>query len=745
MPTAPRRAWPGFLATLVLASLVFCFFFNSLMLRPNRVAPTFGGDGLTIHYNLQYHATYGHGTALRSQYHPHAESIFLTDAQGVVAVVLSWLRPLFPGIGGYATGVSNALIFWSNPLAAALLFLVLRRLGVRPWLSGAGGILIALMAPQILRQLNGHYALGYAWLLPLLLLYLLAEPGRRHWLRSLGVGAVLTVLGLNNPYLLLIGVAFLLACAGVAAGVALAGRRAWWPRVAHWAAVALGSTALLFLLLSAGDGAADRVAVPFGFFKNHTHWSGLATSPFTFARPTVSALFHFPERIPAESWTYFGLVPWLLLVGLAMALLLPRARARLVRGSHPLLPVLFGGAVLCLLFSFALPFQWFEDWSYDHLSSILQFRAPARFAWPQYYLVGCCAVYGLDRLFTRLRVGRPALAWAVLLLPLGVWAYEAGYFLRRATHDHIHGNALRPENLEGYGRLAQEHSLGEAEYQGIYLLPAEAGWSDKVHLDYSWRANHDGYRLSLATGLPLVNGKLSRVSLGHSLAALQLVSDPLVERELLNELDPDRDLLLLASREDSLQPGERFLLELGEVVHRDERVELRRLPPAAVRAATAAARVEPAPPGRYVWLDPEEDTRAPAFAGAGARHQPAGNDFVWDVKLDSFPPGSELEFSFWTWADPTIYGGPKFTFHVRNTAAESLLREQRWINRTLDTQAGWLRTALRFTVPEGAVDLIVKGDYFHEYFVDAALLREAGAGVRTTSGERTLLNGFRIP
>ncbi len=108
-------------------------------------------------------------------------------------------------------------------------------------------VLTAMLSPQVMRQLAGHYALGYAFLFPLLLWYMLGEGTRKLTLRTLGMGLLLILIGLNNPYLLSISAAFLLACAGAALVHTLAGGGPWGRRILHWGALAVGSLGVCFL------------------------------------------------------------------------------------------------------------------------------------------------------------------------------------------------------------------------------------------------------------------------------------------------------------------------------------------------------------------------------------------------------------------------------------------------------------------------------------------------------------------
>ncbi len=476
-------------------------------------------------------------------------------------------------------------------------------------------------------------------------------------------------------------------------------------------------------------------------------WSGLIGSPHTFSFRAIQNFTGWgdPGR---ESMAYLGLIPLVFIVSLPVLLAVPITRRWLNPGRHPLLVVALFGGLASLAFSFAFPFHYFPDWSYAHLSSVLQFRAPARFVWPLYYVLALIAGYGLGRLFDFLYVERRVWAFALLLLPLlGLWGLEATQYLLSNVNDHIHRNALHPDNLRELGGLAERYGIDTERYQGLYLLPTEIAWTDKVHHPGQWRSNHDGYKLSLATGLPLINGKLSRMSLATSLGALELVSNPAVERGLLDELDPTKDILLLASAVDPLSAGERALLYRGELLHADGKRILRRVSVPELRAATDSIRLLAARTTSdttvHTFLDLEEGGQ-PAFTGSSAATFDGEPKEIFELPLTADDAGRELEFGFWAYADRRIFGGPKFTLHLRDERGQSLHREQQWSNKSYDTQHGWLRVSYTFTVPPGATRLLVKGEYFTDYVVDAALLRRTAENVVVDVGDERLFNGFSV-
>jgi hypothetical protein len=759
--SSPTRRRFGALVTLLLASVLFCWYFDGLMLNPNQRAPTFGGDGLTIHYNLQYHATYGKGPFLTSQYYPHQESIFMTDAQGVLAVVLAELRDYFPGIAEYSAGISNVLVFWSNPLAAVLLFLLFFRLGVRPGLAVVFALLVSMLSPQIYRQVCGHYALGYSWLFPLLLLYLFSAA--RGWrltaFTALMIG-VIFVLGLNNPYLFAITGAFILASLGLAFLFWIFRKPLVLPsRLLHWLAVVVLSGASIMLVLASTDIVDDRVQVPYGFFTNTMKLKGLLSSPDVLGADLANWIDGNEKDPPRESRTFLGWVPMLFLLVSPMLWLL-RGRLAPVRRhkeevkeavllpQNPRIWLLLGSGFLTLIFSFGVPFDLFREWSYEHLGQILQFRAPARFAWPFYYALALATALTINLWWTHFSDRKSRPGQIAILLLLGVWGVQAHQYVSSSLNNRIHHNGFRPSSLAPLVDIAAEHGIDSTEFQGIFLLPTEHGWTDKLQHPGVWRSNYNGYQLSVITGLPLINGKLSRMSLAQSLASLQLVSHPLVERPLLEILDADRDVLLLSSQENELDPGEAKLFAAGTPIYSDKKLALRRISLAELRdlhrvavdsmmtnAVDTLGRTK-----RHALTEPVGRTY---FGNEGAKF-PSGTSEIWNTPIDSTLWGDTVEVSLWTYADPSRSGGPRFNLRVFGQEDERIHKERRWTNESFDADRGWLRVSMVFAMPAGATRLALEGNFYYHYWLDEVWLRPLSEDICLEEGDQMLCNNFRV-
>lgn len=741
------KSWQTGTLVFLAAGLLFSLYFQGLMWSPNLRAPTFGGDGLTIHYNLQYHATYGEGVYLESQYYPHQESVFMTDAQAMVAVAIAGLQPVFPGIGKYATGISNMLIFWSSPLAVLFLFLVFRRLGVRWPLAFLLGCLIAMMSPQILRQLGGQYTLGFTFLLPMVAWYQLAyDAGKRYWLKSLVVASAIILIGLNNPYLYAVASALLMGAAGLGVLLKLTKLvRLPWNQLLQWVGVTLVTTVVIAATLASFDQVDDRVEVPFGFFHNVAAWGGMLTDPETFSYDFIRRIMPNLDTPRRENQMYLGLIPTLFGLMLPLLLFVPKVRKVVRLTAAPTLLVLLIGTLPGLILGFGLPFVYFEDWTYDHLGSLLQFRAPVRFSWPLYYVLAIAAGYALSQLYEHWSGMKKI--W-LLALPLAFWSVDAHQFLAGHTEGKVGPSAFTPTAIKEKQDLAAKLGIDTANFSCIYMLPTEQGWSDKIHQDGSWRSNHDGYKMSLATGLPLLNGKLSRVGLNTVLRSLQIVSHPLIEKPLLDDLPPDKEILLLASNEDELDPREAELFAMGEVLFSNKKVEVRRVLPGAITGRSRAAKNTAQKNDRAFNTEADrlafEENTEQAYFGSGSRKvAPGWTNFSLPERADSLNT-KETELSFWVFADKRRFGGPKFYLRQLDEDGKRLSEQKFWTNETFDSQNGWLRVAFNIKPDASLSKLELVGQYEFPYYIDELWLRGIGVdvGVTDVEGRRRMYNNY---
>jgi hypothetical protein len=581
-------------ALLVSGWLLLHGLFEDLMRHPNRYIYGNGEDSYKNYFTAAYYLKYDSGLHFSGMNYPYGEHILYTDNQPLLSGLLKLSRHLGFAAEAQVVGVFNFLMLYGLLLAAALMYLTGRRLLLPHWAAAALGLLSAFLSPQI-HRITGHYALGYAFYIPLLWLLLLRSERRP--LRSLWPQPLLILAaGFVHPYYLMIGGMFAGAFWGVKALELRKDRPA-----ALGAALRILLTAglpiacfLLFMKLS--DPVADRPSTPYGFL---TYRAYLSTIFLPVADPLYQVWHRFFQTPPRdmEGFSYIGLA-----AGLACLLGLLRAARFVLRGAwrralHPALPSGLGAslaaATLMLLFSLGVPFIWGLEFLTDYLGPLRQFRSLGRFAWPFYYVISAyAAVYGL-LLFRRLRQrGLLSFAWGILALAACIWLAEGLIHLQNHAHSirrNSPGNPMRSPQPD-YAAMLAEKGYQFADFQALLPLPAFHIGSDKYNSRFvNPGITGEAFRIAYRYGLPLICGSMSRTSVSQSSKLVQLLSDEQIEKEILADLPDGRPLLVLKQNQHPLTWEQQLLLRRLALIREDSLFSLYRLDLSLLRSSAPAA------------------------------------------------------------------------------------------------------------------------------------------------------------
>ena len=734
-----------------MATLICLYFFKNLYLEPNTYAPTYGGDGLIIHYNLLYHSLWGEGAHLTSMHHPHGEVLYMTDGHGMFAYIIAKLRGVFPGVTYFAIGITNFIMYWSNPLSAFLLCLVLLKLRVRPWVSVLFGVGLALLSPQIIRQ-NGHYALGFSFIIPLIIHYLLQDDfNKKHVFYSFGLLLTLLFFGFNNPYLLIISTSFLLASFGFGLLIkVLFKHEISYKILLSWLAILVSSLLIFKLVVHQIDlGYVDRTRFQPGFLTSLSTWSEMIYPPETWLHSKISPYTSF-TKFTFEGRVYLGLVSIGVLFVSPIVLLINRSFIkRILVRNH--LSILLLAAISILIFSFGIPFSYYRDFSINNLGELLQLRSPTRFSWIFYYVWGIFSVIFISQLLDLRSKKIEWLAYSiVLLLLLGV-SKDVYDYLSWNSRGKIHKSWFNEHNLKKYDKVIAEAGIDASDYQGIFVLPTINGWTIKVMQKGLWRSKVDSYAISLRTGLPLINGKLSRASISHSLAALQMVSNNLIKKPILEEtLDPDKAILFVSPKSSKYKPtkDERYLLSLMDTIYSDKDRTLYRAMPRVLSQAMSGMRHRVLndynlEDRAYIYNHFNEDNSVGGFGNENGALVLGGGESIIHQQEITVEQRDSLELSIWNFVDQDFPGGP----YVKLTVLEKgvkVLHQQYYAQDQIDTQNGWLRFSFDFLLEPGSYEVLVSGKFKYQYKMDELLLRSHRDTIYYKHGADILFNNFVI-
>jgi len=688
---------------------------------PNAYMYGYGGDALVIYYNIAYHCMYGSGDHLSNLNYPYGELIFLTDAQGSLSILLNWISTYIVDLCGYSLGIANALAAYLLLVCAAVVYYLLRALNVSILSAVIFSVLITLLAPEMLR-LPRHFGLAYPFIIPLTMLWSIRKYNVGQFeFRDLFMFALLLFFAFNNPYTGL-------GASGILIGVALFGFISKVDLRVNIMNGIMGFATLLipFLYLRMFDPADDRIEIQWGYFAQKATLEGMIAPPGSLLDHIITFFVGHGFKTTWETWINIGLPAVIILLVLGFLFAFRRKSVRNFKLPRPFRMILLSAGLLFIYCSGVLFLPFPEHIVEEYLGFMLMFKAAARLAWPLYYGAVILAVVTLDYW---LKMQSLRLSIVVLSILSLLWIADIALFIKPDFMDTRQPNYLANTQIDEFYMPLHESGFNPDEFQAMLLLPKLMMWYDNFHTEVHFQAQFNGIRISLATGLPMINSMLSRSSHSNIVQGIQMTSHPLIERTLLSELPDNRDILLVVAKKYTLwKPGEAYLLSISDTIYTSENYLLMRLPIAGFKNNKALDAAMEAlqdslwqNPPETIFLDFEEHENQFAYSGNGSLLLQKGGHLILDTVLLN-PYDSLYEFSAWTHADNKKYGSGRWEFYIYDSNGYTSWEYMVDNRRTYDVQGNWVRSSTNL--------LINPGDRLQIYFrnnrplaIDALLLR----------------------
>jgi len=745
------QEWRGALAAALLLFFLLKPIFQDYFTRPNTMMYSFGGDALVLYFNTAYHTRYGDGSTLRSMNYPDGEYIYLTDAQGAVSNVCQWVNRQLMDISGQTVGIIHVLNLYLLFLAVALVYYLLRALRAHQLTAILFAPMVVLLSPQIWRA-GGHFGLAYPFLIPMAMLWFLRKYrlGRLEKRDALVFGASV-FFTFNNPYTGF-NVNFFLVLAGGLLFVLEGFKWKNWKRPAIIAGMGVLSLAVVMLNFKLFDPVSDRLSPQWGFFYYNASFEGLFHPPGSILYDWLTRNQIMVPQIGFEAMLNVGIVTVVALV----AMLLMTVVAFFFQKNKPtlqrLLPehrILLGASVaLFLLAANTNLINISPEWLERNASWLLMFKASGRLGWALYFALTVTAVVFVDRLFRRIAYWWVALVFLVALM--AAWNAEINQYIRPNFNNIKHPNFFDRQHEAEMLEILRQNRINIEEYQAILSLPKMMTWSDKVMSEINFGTQFHSLRLSLATGLPLVNSMLSRIGLQHTLDRVQMLSHPLVERSLPAKFPNQKDILLVMGTDAGpLKSGEQFLLDIAQPVAQTPdfklyRLRLTDLTNTAAQQRARAAFQDAAHTVPALRLGYDEQASKPAFYGAGSHETQIPSEQILDF-LSPYNQDTMMVFSAWTYVDARSRYPGFWTLSVRDTADTEWLYAKIETRKSNDVQENWMRSEGRIRLPKG-MRLIVTAQFDKPLLIDEVMLWPEGDSplVALPDSDSFLFENFKV-
>lgn len=495
------------------------------------------GDGFKNYYTLAYQYKYGKGIHFDGFMYPYGDLATYADGQILIVWILQGMRAIGLDVEQYLLLIVNILPLLSFVFAGLLLVKILSHYKVAYPFALLFSILCIALSPQIFR-VQSHYALAYAYLIPAIwwLNIKIETADKLAWIRIILSCFLIFIHGFIHPYLIFMCSIFLLGL--------------WISKIVITRKLSIGALiqALLpvicFLLLMNGlDSIDDRPKNPYGLLIHKTEVSDLLPF-FGWFRNTFGDLLSLRQNYN-EGYAYIGLlifvVPLLLLIKKGFQKL-DEVQDEIVIGQS--LWSYFTAGLLCLAFGMGLHIVLTGGLILDLLPMIKQFRAMGRVSWVFYYTTFVFLAIILYQLFDSIE--SKLFKWSILSIVIGLYLMDV-YNYHKALNKIV--TTYKSDDLlntsKHINNLLLKNDISPAKYQAVWVLPSSSEGTEKISFRDDWSSKMNAIPFSYQTGLPLTSIVMSRSSIQNSLKIMQLSSSSYVEKEVINDFDNNKPLLII--------------------------------------------------------------------------------------------------------------------------------------------------------------------------------------------------------
>lgn len=733
----------GAVCAAILAMALGWPLFGTYFFHPNDHMFAFGGDPLTLYYNVTYHTCYGSGTHLANMSYPDGELIFLTDAQGSLSMVLSILQNWGLNVCNYTVGIVNSLAVWGYLLAAVLLYLIFIALDMPVWRAVVFSAFVAAMAPHLPRMI-GHHGLSHTFLLPLTFLWLIRKFNVHKWeWRDLGFWLLLLFFTFNNPYSGF-GLGLTVLLSAVVMLVKIKGFDKYWSYIA---AMGLSPLLVLYVYFHFFDPFQDRIALQWGFFHYKATVEGLIAPIQSLMDWGLHTWTGKGFSMDYEAIMNLGFPISVILIGF-LFVRIGKAKWMADFEYKTFVMPFFWATFLLFVYASAIVFLPFpQDWVENALGKLLMFKAVARLAWPFWYALIILAMALLENLLRRL-------SWSgfvyTLVLVCVTWFTDFQLYRKPAFKDVVQPNFFSKASNDEIYQLLQSAKVNPADYQAIFLLPKLMTWTDHFQSETNFFNQFFGMRLSVTTGLPMVSAMLSRMSIGQTAERIEFLSDPLIEKSLQNRFPDKKPILILRGKGNpGLKWGEQYLVSISDTLLDHKDFTLLRLPLDKINDYSQLKEIKSSVVPANANLDPAavyysggvNDNKEKSYFGNKCIELPSGEHEVAKFSL-SGTADSVYHFSAWTFIDFSKYGLGSWSLRWYEQGAEKGRADYN-LSQSSEVHDQWVRADLDVPVCTSCEYKV----YFSNNktsWVDEILFRPADHHHYERQANFALWDGFKI-
>lgn len=758
------------LTGLILFFIVF--FYGAVMWSPNSYLFSVSGDGMKNYFTYVDQIKASSYTASTAMNYPYGESFLYLDCQPVFTIILKWL----PFLQGYSVGIINILMVASFGITAWLLYLILLRFSVRPFLAVIAAFSIAVLSPQIFR-ITGHLALGYSFFIPLSwYIYLRFCDSEKKWKWSCWMCCNALFWFFVHAYLGMMIVAFIATMFAVDTIIRLFKKQLNWQFIGQACVQTLVPLVLFWGYATLSDTHTGRTKNPYGYMESTSNFDSVFLPNTQPLKPLLE-----PSMKIEQTWeglAYIGagsVVSILLLLGFWLYRLVRYRRFSLTengRSNELIVAVL--ASVLILLLAFGYPFEW-KPGLLDRFSIIKNFRGIGRFAWVFYFVVTTAVIVVISKRFSK--SGQSLTSLIIVALIACSFVLEGVPY-----HKMIAQELTKTPNYFDREQLDNDwkkmlRTVDFSNYQAIVPLPFYHIGSENFGKEGTDKIYHISMLLGYHSNLPLVSNYSTRTSIWESKNVMQVISPVFYKKAIEKDIKDTRPFLIIFSNEELLE-CERDVLSRGKEIYKNKDFTLLEISKKELFSTNTIRWFETfnekksqmtvkegffintTDTSSYLWFVNYDSIPNPiAFNGTGALSTPK-KDYTILKKFGKGELKNNTEYiaSFWFYNAGNNHGQdvPNGLFVYQTNHEDGSLEwvKMENISAGLNVNGDWSLIELRFLVTDAAntSELFVKGDDASKitWNIDDLFIREATVDVYRVLSEnngqpnRLFMNNHRM-
>ncbi len=540
--------WSG----LALMTILSLWYFQGLWVAPNGFLGV-NGDGYknyaTVEYHVKNDAQYHHFEGMN---YPYGDHLAFADAQPILANGMKFFCRHIYDISSHSRAILHTFLLLSFWLCYLFIYLIFRQLGQKKDYASLAAMAITWLSPQLIRW-EEHYALGYVFVIPMLLYMLLRYSENKAWKFSLFISIFTIFVAQIHLYYLAIVILFLSFFhffdffKNTTQKVSL---------LAHFCLQAiLPACFVVFYWLKIDNTITDRPAVPGGFLTYRALWQGLFDAPNSLI---FNILQWKPPYIfaPMENIVYLGiavlLTPFLFFRKIVDKINAIRERKIDQPSNHPWTLFLWASLPLFLL-SLGIPFVW-SDWE-KYLSltgGLQQFRGVGRFAWVFFYVINIGTYVAVGNyFFDKKNIQKRYIPYILV----GIACLDAAYLHRNPIV------VLPPDFFKKDIQIFDNHkNIDWKKYQAILPLPYFHIGSEQFDISTEGFTLPYSFYFSIEKNLPSIASQGSRTSFEQSYQLQRFATTQNDYKPLyLNDLPNQKSVLIIQNKKafakDTLYPS----------------------------------------------------------------------------------------------------------------------------------------------------------------------------------------------